>query len=275
MLAARNMTLSVASRPVTSVTFVTSPLLSKCRARSLHRPARWRLAPSIVCWECGAQFRSLQPASVSHRCGIFQDWSQWSPCSMTCGKGGRPQRRAAPQQASRAASCLSGSQTRLRGIRNGPAYGGKVRPWCPAPWSPPCLLKENGCGEECDPKRNETVPCDLGICPVDCQPRPRGEEQRAEKSGASSRLAVRWSLWDAWSACSRSCNGGTYTRQRAEQAARTHAAPGSARQNSGGGSGGTWRPLLLGIRRRRRRLQRARPHRQSSQCQCRLSSMPS
>lgn len=109
-----------------------------------------------VCWgtEDDEQACSLEACPVDCLLG---DWSQWSPCSMTCGKG---------------------SQTRLRGIRNGPAYGGK----------------------ECDPKRNETVPCDLGICPVDCQ----------------------WSLWDAWSACSRSCNGGTYTRQRAEEVPAAH-----------------------------------------------------
>lgn len=110
-----------------------------------------------VCWgtEDDEQVCSLDACPVDCLLG---DWSQWSQCSMTCGKG---------------------SQTRLRGIRNGPAYGGK----------------------DCDPKLNETRTCAESLpCPIHCQ----------------------WSLWEAWSTCSRSCNGGTYTRQRVEQVPASH-----------------------------------------------------
>jgi len=109
-----------------------------------------------VCWgtEDDEQVCTLDACPVDCTLG---DWSEWAPCTVTCGKG---------------------SQTRLRGIRLGPASGGKG----------------------CDPKLNETKTCDLGICPVDCQ----------------------WSLWEAWSTCSRSCNGGSYTRHRFEKVAAAH-----------------------------------------------------
>mmetsp|Transcript_126555 Transcript_126555/g.300570 ORF Transcript_126555/g.300570 Transcript_126555/m.300570 type:complete len:1475 (-) Transcript_126555:127-4551(-) len=88
---------------------------------------------------------------------VMGDWTSWSLCSVTCGQG---------------------SQSRLRGIRTGPANGGK----------------------DCDPKLNETKSCDVGICPVDCQ----------------------WTTWEPWTTCSRSCNGGSYTRKRYEKVASAH-----------------------------------------------------
>ena len=178
-----------------------------------------------------------------------------------------------------------GSQTRLRGIRNGPAYGGKAQSCGTAALEMTLPGKK-----DCDPKLNETRTCAESLpCPIHCQPRPRSKrcrrkraadavpnaplrrseeegEVRVQERSLCSLLSARWSLWEAWSTCSRSCNGGTYTRQRVEQVGPQWPPAGASSAALRlslsflfeSGSCITWRPLLLGLRGRRRRLQRSR-----------------
>eukprot|EP00929_Paragymnodinium_shiwhaense_P091193 TRINITY_DN51224_c0_g1_i1.p1 TRINITY_DN51224_c0_g1~~TRINITY_DN51224_c0_g1_i1.p1 ORF type:complete len:861 (-),score=73.71 TRINITY_DN51224_c0_g1_i1:44-2626(-) len=68
--------------------------------------------------------------------------------------------------------CGGGVRTRSRRVSVFAMAGGKV---CPG---------RHG--------RNETVPCNMHVCPIDCQ----------------------WSAWTTWAGCAGSCGGGTMTRTR-------------------------------------------------------------
>lgn len=136
---------------------------------------------------------------------VMGDWSQWTSCSVTCGQG---------------------SQLRLRGIRKGPANGGK----------------------DCSSILNETKPCDAAICPVDCQWslwEPWSKCSRSCSGGINSRkrfekvsaahggkacigsgdedgvcnvqgcpVDCKWVPWSEWTGCTSSCGGGVRTQNR-------------------------------------------------------------
>ncbi|XP_051922365.1 adhesion G protein-coupled receptor B1 isoform X4 [Hippocampus zosterae] len=135
--------------------------------------------------------------------GAWDEWSPWSLCSSTCGRGYRSRTRTCtPPQfggdpcdgpekqtkfcniavcpvdgewnewsswSSCSSSCSNGTMQRTREC-NGPSYG----------------------GSECRGEWLETVDCFLGECPVD----------------------GRWQPWSLWSGCSKTCGGGRQQRNR-------------------------------------------------------------
>ncbi|XP_059195451.1 adhesion G protein-coupled receptor B1 isoform X7 [Centropristis striata] len=135
--------------------------------------------------------------------GAWDEWSPWSLCSSTCGRGYRSRTRTCtPPQfggdpcdgpekqtkfcniavcpvdgvwnewsswSSCSASCSNGTTQRTREC-NGPSYG----------------------GSECRGEWLETVDCFLGECPVD----------------------GKWQTWSLWSGCSKTCGGGSQQRNR-------------------------------------------------------------
>ncbi|XP_065813689.1 adhesion G protein-coupled receptor B1 isoform X10 [Labrus bergylta] len=135
--------------------------------------------------------------------GAWDEWSPWSLCSSTCGRGYRSRTRTCtPPQfggdvcegpekqtkfcniavcpvdgvwnewsswSSCSASCSNGTMQRTREC-NGPSYG----------------------GSECRGEWLETVDCFLGDCPVD----------------------GKWQPWSLWSGCSKTCGGGSQQRNR-------------------------------------------------------------
>ncbi|XP_061675917.1 adhesion G protein-coupled receptor B1-like [Syngnathoides biaculeatus] len=135
--------------------------------------------------------------------GAWDEWSPWSLCSSTCGRGFRSRTRTCtPPQfggdpcegpekqtkfcniavcpvdgvwnewsswSSCSSSCSNGTMQRTREC-NGPSYG----------------------GSECRGEWLESVDCFFGECPVDGS----------------------WQPWSLWSACSKSCGGGVQQRSR-------------------------------------------------------------
>ncbi|XP_041843737.1 adhesion G protein-coupled receptor B1 isoform X7 [Melanotaenia boesemani] len=156
--------------------------------------------------QCSGPLREQRPCNNSAVCpvhGVWDEWSPWSLCSSTCGRGYRARTRTcAPPQfggdpcegpekqtkfcniavcpvdgvwnewsswSSCSASCSNGTMQRTREC-NGPSYG----------------------GSECRGEWLETVDCFLGECPVD----------------------GKWQPWSLWSGCSKTCGGGSQQRTR-------------------------------------------------------------
>ncbi|XP_014266394.1 adhesion G protein-coupled receptor B1 isoform X7 [Maylandia zebra] len=156
--------------------------------------------------QCSGPLREQRPCNNSAVCpvhGAWDEWSPWSLCSSTCGRGYRSRTRTCtPPQfggdpcegpekqtkfcniavcpvdgvwnewsswSSCSASCSNGTMQRTREC-NGPSYG----------------------GAECRGEWLETVDCFLGECPVD----------------------GKWQTWSLWSGCSKTCGGGSQQRNR-------------------------------------------------------------
>ncbi|KAM5315550.1 adhesion G protein-coupled receptor B1 isoform 1-T1 [Glossophaga mutica] len=157
--------------------------------------------------QCSGPLREQRLCNNSAVCpvhGAWDEWSPWSLCSSTCGRGFRDRTRTCrPPQfggnpcegpekqtkfcnialcpvdgnwnewsswSSCSASCAQGRQQRTREC-NGPSYGGAE---CQGPWV-------------------ETRDCFLQQCPVD----------------------GKWQAWAQWGGCSVTCGGGTQRRERA------------------------------------------------------------
>ncbi|XP_051791791.1 adhesion G protein-coupled receptor B1 isoform X3 [Erpetoichthys calabaricus] len=156
--------------------------------------------------QCSGPLREQRQCNNSAVCpvhGAWDEWSPWSLCSSTCGRGYRDRTRTCkPPQfggnscdgpekqtkfcnialcpvdgnwnewsswSSCSASCSNGTQQRIREC-NGPSYG----------------------GAECQGHWVETRDCFLRQCPVD----------------------GKWQLWSSWGSCSKTCDGGQQQRQR-------------------------------------------------------------
>ncbi|XP_030641181.1 adhesion G protein-coupled receptor B1 [Chanos chanos] len=156
--------------------------------------------------QCSGPLREQRPCNNSAVCpvhGTWDEWSPWSLCSSTCGRGNRDRTRTCkPPQfggdpcvgpakqnkfcniavcpvdgvwnewsswSSCSVSCSNGTMQRTREC-NGPSYG----------------------GSECRGDWLEMKDCFLRECPVD----------------------GRWQPWSSWSGCTKTCGGGTQKRQR-------------------------------------------------------------
>uniref|UniRef100_A0A667ZTM7 Adhesion G protein-coupled receptor B1 n=1 Tax=Myripristis murdjan TaxID=586833 RepID=A0A667ZTM7_9TELE len=156
--------------------------------------------------QCSGPLREQRPCNNSAVCpvhGTWDEWSPWSLCSSTCGRGYRDRTRTCkPPQfggdpcdgpekqtkfcniavcpvdgvwnewsswSSCSTSCSNGTMQRTREC-NGPSYG----------------------GSECRGEWLETVDCFLGDCPVD----------------------GKWQPWSSWAGCTKTCGGGSQQRQR-------------------------------------------------------------
>ncbi|XP_073086339.1 adhesion G protein-coupled receptor B1 isoform X2 [Manis javanica] len=156
--------------------------------------------------QCSGPLREQRLCNTSAVCpvhGAWDEWSPWSLCSSTCGRGFRDRTRTCrppqfggnpcegPEKQTKfcnialcpvdgnwnewsswstcSASCAQGRQQRTREC-NGPSYG----------------------GAECQGHWVETRDCFLQQCPVD----------------------GKWQAWVSWGACSATCGGGTQRRER-------------------------------------------------------------
>ncbi|ELW63437.1 Brain-specific angiogenesis inhibitor 1 [Tupaia chinensis] len=156
--------------------------------------------------QCSGPLREQRLCNNSAVCpvhGAWDEWSPWSLCSSTCGRGFRDRTRTCrpprfggnpcegPEKQTKfcnialcpvdgnwnewsswsacSASCSQGRQQRTREC-NGPSYG----------------------GAECQGHWVETRDCFLQQCPVD----------------------GRWQAWASWGSCSVTCGGGSQRRER-------------------------------------------------------------
>ncbi|CAM4703121.1 unnamed protein product [Leuciscus chuanchicus] len=173
---------------------------------------RTRLCVSVsYSTQCSGPLREQRPCNNTAVCpaaliavhGAWDEWSPWSLCSSTCGRGYRDRTRSCkPPQfggnpcdgpekqtkfcniavcpvdgvwnewsiwSSCSSSCSNGTMKRTREC-NGPSYGGL----------------------ECQGEWRQTRDCFLRECPVDGQ----------------------WQLWSTWAGCTKTCGGGSQQRQR-------------------------------------------------------------
>jgi hypothetical protein len=154
---------------------------------------------------CGASLErgncSAGPCPVDCQLSAFSAWSQ---CTTTCGGGNQHRNRAVLRApVANGVACAALTETRSCAVA-ACAIDCVLAAW--GSWSP--CTKSCGLGSK-DRQREisvspafggkactvtaETAGCNANSCPVDCVN----------------------AVWGAWSACSKSCAGGTYSRQRA------------------------------------------------------------
>eukprot|EP00930_Biecheleria_cincta_P054939 TRINITY_DN41312_c0_g1_i1.p1 TRINITY_DN41312_c0_g1~~TRINITY_DN41312_c0_g1_i1.p1 ORF type:complete len:1369 (-),score=168.96 TRINITY_DN41312_c0_g1_i1:58-3600(-) len=135
----------------------------------------------------------------------FSEWTEWSCCDKTCGGGQKQATRSVVVQPQWGGAQCEGSLERADVCNSMPCPRDCV--W--ASWSAWALcsatcgggemnrsrskmVAEEYGGKHCEGEAQESCACNSQGCPVDCK----------------------WSAWTVWSACSKSCDGGSRNRTR-------------------------------------------------------------
>jgi len=123
------------------------------------------------------------------------DWSDWSPCSLTCGVGEKTRTR----------KCLQGNSQDCEDESEAePCHLGS----CGAKWAKWSEFGE--CSESCGTgTKTRTRLCELGVAgEAGC------EGSFFELQNCHNKCEANWAEWGAFSACSQTCNGGLRRRSR-------------------------------------------------------------
>ncbi|XP_035984702.1 adhesion G protein-coupled receptor B1 isoform X9 [Fundulus heteroclitus] len=161
--------------------------------------------------QCSGPLREQRPCNNSAVCpaaliavhGTWDEWSPWSLCSSTCGRGYRSRTRTCtPPQFGGDPCDGPEKQTKFCNIAVCPVDGvwNEWSSWssCSATCSNGTMKRTRECngpsygGSECRGDWMETFDCFLGDCPVD----------------------GKWQPWSLWSGCSKTCGGGSQQRNR-------------------------------------------------------------
>ncbi|KAM8883109.1 adhesion G protein-coupled receptor B1-like isoform 2-T2 [Synchiropus picturatus] len=163
-------------------------------------------ATSSFSSQCTGSLRENRPCNNTAVCpvdGIWDEWTPWSLCSSTCGRGFRDRTRTCKMPQNGGEPCRGPSrQTKFCNIAVCPVDGSwnEWSAWsaCSASCSNGTMQRTRECngpsygGSECHGGWEETTTCFLKECPVD----------------------GRWHSWSSWGSCSKTCGGGIQQRQR-------------------------------------------------------------
>uniref|UniRef100_A0A8C4HV57 Adhesion G protein-coupled receptor B3 n=1 Tax=Dicentrarchus labrax TaxID=13489 RepID=A0A8C4HV57_DICLA len=175
---------------------------------------RTRTCVSPYGTHCSGPLRESRVCNNTAPCpvhGVWEEWSPWSLCSFTCGRGHRTRTRmcAPPQHGGRACDGPE-TQTKLCNIALCPGIilDGQWQEW--SSWSDCSVTCANGTqqrtrqcsaaahgGSECRGHWAESRECHNPDCTANGQ----------------------WNPWGPWSGCSKSCDGGWQRRARVCQGA--------------------------------------------------------
>ncbi|XP_026769612.1 adhesion G protein-coupled receptor B1 isoform X9 [Pangasianodon hypophthalmus] len=161
--------------------------------------------------QCSGPLREQRPCNNTAVCpaaliavhGAWDEWSPWSLCSSTCGRGYRDRTRTCKPPQFGGDECVGPEkQTKFCNIAVCPVDG-VWNEW--SSWSSCSVSCANGTmqrtrecngpsygGSECQGEWLQMRDCFLRECPVDGQ----------------------WQQWSSWSSCTKTCGGGSQQRQR-------------------------------------------------------------
>uniref|UniRef100_A0A3P9KFT4 Adhesion G protein-coupled receptor B1 n=1 Tax=Oryzias latipes TaxID=8090 RepID=A0A3P9KFT4_ORYLA len=163
-------------------------------------------ATSSFTSECTGALRENRECNNTVVCpvdGAWDEWTPWSLCSSTCGRGYRARTRTCKQPQNGGQPCNGPEkQTKFCNIAVCPVDGSwnEWSAWtaCSSTCSNGTMQRTRECngpsygGSECHGSWKESSNCFLKECPVD----------------------GRWHSWSSWGSCSKTCGGGIQQRQR-------------------------------------------------------------
>uniref|UniRef100_A0A8C2ZN93 Adhesion G protein-coupled receptor B1 n=1 Tax=Cyclopterus lumpus TaxID=8103 RepID=A0A8C2ZN93_CYCLU len=163
-------------------------------------------ATSSFTTQCTGPLRENRPCNNTAVCpvdGAWDEWTPWSLCSSTCGRGYRDRTRTCKLPQNGGEPCRGPTrQTKFCNIAVCPVDGSwnewSVWSACTTSCSNGTMQRIRECngpsygGSECHGSWKDSATCFLKECPVD----------------------GRWHAWSSWSSCSKTCGGGLQKRQR-------------------------------------------------------------
>ena len=148
----------------------------------------------------------LIQSQVKHPCSTWQEWSPWSHCSTTCGKGSKIRARACSGSEG---SCSSGKWTETKDcllekcIAEKEWQGWSEWSQCSSSCGKGLKIRARACDKgdgSCSGEPTETTDCLVDACPG---------------SNTKPVITSQYQQWEEWSKCSTSCGKGSKIRARA------------------------------------------------------------
>ncbi|MBN3305364.1 AGRB2 protein, partial [Amia calva] len=155
---------------------------------------------------CSGPLRETRLCNNTATCpvhGLWEEWSPWSLCSVTCGRGSRTRSRicVAPQHGGKACDGPE-VQSKLCNIAVCPVEG-QWLDW--GPWSRCSVTCSNG-------TQQRTRRCSVSVHGwAECKG-PHAETRDCSKSECAA--DGKWGAWNHWSLCSKTCDSGWQRRFR-------------------------------------------------------------
>ena len=143
---------------------------------------------------------------MKHPCSTWQEWSPWSHCSTTCGKGAKIRARACSGSEG---SCSSGKWTETKDcllekcIAEKEWQGWSEWSQCSSSCGKGLKIRARACDKgdgSCSGEPTETTDCLVDACPG---------------SNTKPVITSQYQQWEEWSKCSTSCGKGSKIRARA------------------------------------------------------------
>ncbi|EYC39491.1 hypothetical protein Y032_0654g1191 [Ancylostoma ceylanicum] len=191
---------------------------------------RERLCDGLLCATASKQARTCneQPCPASSNDFEWEDWSEWTECSQTCGEGFQSQERGC-----RKGSCPSSDSVRQRRCVPGPCPTWEEwSEWTECPScsryhtrtrSRQCTLHSTGSAASCEGESHMEEACDIWCSSgATSSSHPgieliTGKGRRRVVAHGGRIVPVEneeWGEWTAWSECSHTCGAGRRTRTR-------------------------------------------------------------
>uniref|UniRef100_A0A8C4HKH5 Adhesion G protein-coupled receptor B2 n=1 Tax=Dicentrarchus labrax TaxID=13489 RepID=A0A8C4HKH5_DICLA len=153
---------------------------------------------------CSGALRETRMCNNTASCpvhGLWEEWSSWSLCSVTCGRGSRTRTRKCVNGGGAVACGRPDIQTKLCNIAVCPVEGQWLE-W--GPWS--------GCSVTCNTGTQERQRrCSASVHGwAEC----KGLHQESRECTNPSCSGGNWGSWNHWSLCSKTCDSGWQRRFR-------------------------------------------------------------
>uniref|UniRef100_A0AAX7VB06 Adhesion G protein-coupled receptor B2 n=1 Tax=Astatotilapia calliptera TaxID=8154 RepID=A0AAX7VB06_ASTCA len=154
---------------------------------------------------CSGALRETRMCNNTASCpvhGLWEEWSSWSLCSVTCGRGSRTRTRKCMDGSGAVACGRPEVQTKLCNIAVCPVEG-QWSDW--GPWSKCSVTCDTGTEQRqrrCSPSVHGWAEC-------------KGPHQESrECTNPSCSGGGNWGSWNHWSLCSKTCDSGWQRRIR-------------------------------------------------------------
>jgi len=140
----------------------------------------------------------------------LNDWEEWQPCSVSCGRGQQSRKRSVAVEAKGGGDPCDGNLSEIQPCHPQECAGPEVIDCAWSAWS-----SWSGCSKCSGQKnRHRTIVTEAKNGGLPCADGPAAETTGCDTRACHAPSYCSWSVWAPWSSCSAKCGAGRRSRER-------------------------------------------------------------